>query len=48
MDEEFLDKVMGAEQGVGRVDDFIGQLWTGWKQLRDKGLAQVRARYGWP
>jgi hypothetical protein len=41
MDEEFLDRVMGTKTGVGKVDDFIGQLWTGWKQLRDEGLAQV-------
>ncbi|KAF8158447.1 glutathione synthase [Crassisporium funariophilum] len=40
MDEDFLDRVMGAETGVGQVDDFIGQLWTGWKQLRDEGLVQ--------
>ena len=43
MDEEFLDEIMGAETGVGKVDDFIGQLWTGWKRLRDEsGLVQVR------
>lgn len=42
MDEEFLDQIMGAETGVGKVDSFIGQLWTGWKQLRDEGLVQVR------
>ena len=42
MDEEFLDRVMGTETGVGKVDDFIGQLWTGWKQLRDGGVAQVQ------
>ena len=42
MDEEFLDQIMGAETGVGKVDDFIGQLWTGWKQLRNEGLVQVR------
>lgn len=41
MDEEFLDRVMGAEEGVGKVDDFIGELWRGWKKLRDNGLAQV-------
>jgi len=41
-DVEFLDRVMGAEQGVGRVDDFIGQLWKGWKQLRHEGIVQVR------
>jgi glutathione synthase len=45
MDEEFLDSVMGADQGVGRVDDFIGQLWSGWKGLRDEGLVQVRTKY---
>ena len=42
MDDEFLDQIMGAETGVGKVDDFIGHLWTGWKQLRDEGLPQVR------
>ncbi|KAF6755858.1 glutathione synthase [Ephemerocybe angulata] len=35
MDTEFLDEIMGAEKGVGRVDDFIGELWKGWKVLRD-------------
>ncbi|KAF4617135.1 hypothetical protein D9613_005773 [Agrocybe pediades] len=40
MDEEFLDRIMGAEEGVGKVDDFIGQLWRGWKKLRDVGLVQ--------
>jgi len=41
MNEQFLDRVMGAEQGLGKVDDFIGTLWAGWKQLREVGLAQV-------
>ena len=45
MDEEFLDRVMGADQGIGKVDDFIGQLWRGWKQLRDEGLVQVHTRH---
>ncbi|KAG6827139.1 hypothetical protein H0H92_013057 [Tricholoma furcatifolium] len=40
LDEEFLDRIMGTENGVGKVDDFIGQLWTGWRGLRDRGLAQ--------
>ncbi|KAG6829442.1 hypothetical protein H0H87_011397 [Tephrocybe sp. NHM501043] len=40
LDEEFLDRIMGTDNGVGKVDDFIGQLWTGWKGLRDRGLAQ--------
>ncbi|KAJ7507267.1 hypothetical protein B0H11DRAFT_1970962 [Mycena galericulata] len=39
-DVEFLDKVMGSIEGVGKVDDFVGQLWTGWKMLRDEGMAQ--------
>jgi glutathione synthase len=43
MDVEFLDRVMGAEVGLGKVDDFIGQLWKGWKELREAGVAQVRA-----
>ncbi|KAJ2923020.1 hypothetical protein H1R20_g14074, partial [Candolleomyces eurysporus] len=37
MDTPFLDEVMGAEKGVGRVDEFIGELWRGWKKLRDSG-----------
>ncbi|KAF9046271.1 glutathione synthase [Panaeolus papilionaceus] len=42
MDDAFLDQIMGAETGVGKVDDFIGQLWKGWKNLRDTGrLAQA-------
>lgn len=41
MDDDFLDTVMGAEQGLGKVDPFIGQLWKGWKQLREGQLAQV-------
>ncbi|KAG6820122.1 hypothetical protein H0H93_005128 [Arthromyces matolae] len=41
LDNDFLDRIMGTENGVGKVDDFIGQLWTGWKALRDKGLAQA-------
>ncbi len=41
MDEEFLDRVMG-EEGVGRVDEFTGQLWRIWRSLRDQGIHQVR------
>ena len=41
MDVEFLDRVMG-EKGVGRVDEFTGQLWRKWKQLRDENaISQV-------
>ncbi|GJJ07834.1 hypothetical protein Clacol_002039 [Clathrus columnatus] len=32
LDDAFLDKVMGAVEGVGRVDDFVGRLWAGWKK----------------
>ncbi|KAJ6511360.1 hypothetical protein C8R47DRAFT_1094789 [Mycena vitilis] len=39
-DIQFLDNVMGAIDGVGKVDDFVGQLWTGWKSLRDEGMIQ--------
>ena len=42
MDDGFLDQIMGAETGVGKVDAFMGRLWTGWKELRDEGLVQVR------
>lgn len=42
LDEDFLDRVMGAEVGVGRVDEFTGQLWKIWKRLRDEGIQQVR------
>ena len=45
MDDDFLDQIMGVETGVGKVDDFIGQLWTGWKQLRDEGVVQVRTLF---
>ncbi|TFK74734.1 glutathione synthase [Pluteus cervinus] len=38
LDVEFLDKVMGAEEGVGRVDEFTGKLWRGWKEIRDEGV----------
>lgn len=41
MDEEFLDRVMGSIEGVGKVDDFVGNIWQGWKILRDEGLVQV-------
>ncbi|KAG7443576.1 glutathione synthase [Guyanagaster necrorhizus] len=41
MDENFLDQVMGTEYGVGKVDTFTGQLWSGWKEIRDKdGVVQ--------
>ncbi|CAL1713699.1 unnamed protein product [Somion occarium] len=36
MDEVFLDRVMGVN-GVGKVDEFTGELWKRWKRLRDEG-----------
>ena len=40
---DILDNVLGDEVGVGRVDDFTGRLWRGWKNLRDQGrIRQVR------
>ncbi len=41
LDDEFLDEVMGVEKGVGKVDEFIRELWKGWKALRDDGIHQV-------
>lgn len=41
MDHEFLDLIMGGVEGVGKVDEFVGTMWRGWKQLRDEGLVQV-------
>jgi glutathione synthase len=35
-DFDLLDRIMGAEVGVGRVH-FTGTLWWGWKDLRDLG-----------
>ena len=46
-DDKFLDKIMGAVEGIGRVDEFTGQLWKCWKQLRDEGVQQVRDRVLW-
>lgn len=42
-DVAFLDKVMGAEVGVGKADEFTGELWKRWRRVRDEGIAQVRA-----
>ena len=41
MDEAFLDRVMGEAEGVGRVDEFTGQLWRRWRRLRDEGVPRV-------
>ena len=35
MDWTFLDTVMGEIEGVGRVDEFVGQLWRGWRAVRE-------------
>jgi glutathione synthase len=34
LNSDFLDAIMGAEEGVGQVDDFTGQLWKAWLQAR--------------
>lgn len=39
-DVAFLDRVMGAEEGVGRADAFTGELWRRWRRVRDEGLAR--------
>jgi len=40
-DEAFLDRVLSADTAVGRVDEFVGQLWRIWKEVRTEGFAQV-------
>lgn len=43
-DVTFLDRVMGAEEGVGRADSaFTGELWRRWKRVRDEGIDRVCA-----
>ena len=32
---------MGAEGGVGQVDEFVRRLWKGWKEIREEGIVQV-------
>ncbi|KAG9308820.1 glutathione synthase [Chiua virens] len=39
-DDEFLDRVMGAELGVGQADEFVRKLWQGWKSIREEGIVQ--------
>lgn len=40
-DIAFLDRVMGAVEGVGKADEFTGNLWRRWKRARDAGVVQV-------
>ncbi|KAG1885394.1 glutathione synthase [Suillus subluteus] len=40
MDTQFLDIAMGAEEGVGKADQFTGTLWRGWKKIREHGVVQ--------
>jgi hypothetical protein len=40
-DEEFLDSILSAETAVGRVDEFVGELWKIWKEVRNEKPAQV-------
>ncbi len=41
LDHIFLDRVMGAVQGVGRVDEFTGTLWKGWTAIRNTNKRYV-------
>jgi hypothetical protein len=47
MDEEFLDGLMGEENGVGQVDPFVMGLWRAWKDVREKrsNFVQVRTSH---
>ncbi|KAF9220257.1 glutathione synthase [Gyrodon lividus] len=38
--DDFLDREMGAEEGVGKADEFVRKLWNGWKEIRDEGIVQ--------
>lgn len=44
MDEHFLDRVMGEVDGIGKVDEFTGQLWRRWRRLRDEKYPRVCGR----
>lgn len=44
VDVGFLDRVMGAEVGVGQADEFVRRLWHGWKEIREEGIVQVMTR----
>jgi hypothetical protein len=39
--DDFLDRVMGAEVGAGQADEFVRRLWKGWKETREEGVVQV-------
>ncbi|KAI0345594.1 glutathione synthase [Trametopsis cervina] len=39
-DVDFLDQTMGAVEGVGKVDEFQGNLWKRWRKVRDSGVVQ--------
>ena len=43
LDEDFLDSVMGHEKGVGKVDEFVGNLWSGWKRIRESENGVIQA-----
>ncbi|KAF8835933.1 glutathione synthase [Paxillus ammoniavirescens] len=38
--DDFLDREMGADEGVGKADEFVRTLWKGWKDIRDEGIIQ--------
>ncbi|KAJ8592016.1 hypothetical protein M405DRAFT_860107 [Rhizopogon salebrosus TDB-379] len=35
---------MGAKAVVGKVDEFTGMLWRGWKNVQEQGAVQVGLR----
>ena len=41
LDTDFLDRVLGAEVGLGKVDEYTGNLWKCWKTVRNVGFEQV-------
>jgi glutathione synthase len=41
LDVDFLDRVLGGEQGLGNVDEYTGNLWKCWKTVRSVGFEQA-------
>ena len=41
LDTDFLDRVLGEEVGLGKVDEYTGNLWKCWKTVRNVGFEQV-------
>ena len=43
LDWEFLDRVMGGS--VSKVDSFQGELWRGWKNVREELVQVCQSRF---